>query len=149
MCSHPLAKGPPLACALIAASDGPAGEELHMEIDTVCPLVKSTTSEAWNLCGCPPSASRSGCPLPGLGVGPCPLGLGPAAWTRVASQSSTQRLCRDTSGSLVLSFLCPCLSGISAQSAGLVGHMSLSLSVPTLLTRPWAIYKRTRVWESS
>ena len=76
-------------------------------MNAACPLVKSPQSEAWNLCGCPPSASRSGCPLPGAGCGALSSVSGPC-WVDPKSPAILLPSgSGDTSGSLVLSFLCP------------------------------------------
>ena len=76
-------------------------------MNAACPLVKSPPSEAWNLCGCPPSASRSGCPLPGAGCGALSSVSGPCCVDPKSPASLLPSGSGDTSGSLVLSFLCP------------------------------------------
>lgn len=130
----PPGQGPPLTCALIAASDGQTGRASR-RMNAVCPLGQVTHHLRHGICGLSSISFQVRLsPAHGAGCGALSSGSEPCSWTQ-SPASLPQRLW----GHLWLAVHPSCVVsslGYLLQSAGLVGHVSLSLSVPTLLTRP-------------
>ena len=138
VCSH-LVLDPLLPCAIISTGDG--GQEHLPGLCTPCALLPSQchlhqgrcASVLHQLPGQTPPSTRP----QGLGVGPCPL-CGSCCVNPKVPASLVSRWFWVPQSVLLVSLS---LSGTPTQAPGLVGFLSLSLSVIPLVRRPCASRK--------